>query len=124
MPDLPSHCAAGAPSLDPSLAFSRCAYYWVTLIDDLGVWVPVQRTMRDVTCILLETYQRTPASWRFALGETVRWAGDGELYVITARRWVERQILPPYAEYQIAAGGGQWEMAADLDVVDVREERR
>jgi hypothetical protein len=59
----------------------------------------------------------TLAVWRFALGQPVRWAGDGEVYAITARRWVERELLPPYAEYAIA-GGAQWEVEADLEALE------
>jgi hypothetical protein len=59
----------------------------------------------------------TRAVWRFALGEPVRWAGDGEVYAITARRWVERKLVPPYAEYAIA-GGAQWEVEADLEALE------
>jgi hypothetical protein len=59
----------------------------------------------------------TRAVWRFALGQPVRWAGDQEVYVIVQRRWVERELLPPYAEYAIA-GGAQWEVEADLEAVE------
>jgi hypothetical protein len=67
----------------------------------------------------------TRAVWRFALGQPVRWAGDGEVDAITARRWVERELLPPpcrgtgqaYAEYAIA-GGAQWEVEADLEALE------
>jgi hypothetical protein len=57
------------------------------------------------------------AVWRFALGQPVRWAGDGEEYAVTARRWVERELLPPYAEYGIARPA-QWEVEADLEALE------
>lgn len=57
------------------------------------------------------------AQWRYAIGHRVRWAGDPEqTYTITSRRWVERQIMAPYAEYQITRsdGGTIWVVEADL----------
>ena len=35
----------------------------------------------------------TRAYWRYAIGQQVRWQGDRQVYTITSRRWVERQII-------------------------------
>ena len=45
--------------------------------------------------------EQTTATWRFVIGERVRWVGDGAIRLIGVRRWTERPVLPPYAEYQI-----------------------
>ena len=47
-------------------------------------------------------HETTTATWRFGIGERVRWVGDGAIRLIGVRRWTERPLLPPYAEYQIA----------------------
>lgn len=60
----------------------------------------------------------TTATWRYVIGQQVRWAGDpAQTYTITARRWVERQTMAPYAEYQVHWPGGEllWVVEADVD---------
>jgi hypothetical protein len=68
--------------------------------------------------------ETTTAEWRFRIGQQVRWAGAPEqTYTITSRRWVERQIMAPYAEYQIQdpTDATGWEVEADLDALATGE---
>jgi hypothetical protein len=62
--------------------------------------------------------ETTTATWRFRIGQQVRWGGNPvPWYRITARRWIERQVMAPYAEYQIerVRGVTHWHVEADLD---------
>ena len=61
--------------------------------------------------------EATTATWRFALGQQVRWAGDGHVCMIWARRWIERDRSTPYAEYQVERPyvGTLWVVEADMD---------
>jgi hypothetical protein len=68
--------------------------------------------------------ETTRAEWRYAIGQRVSWAGDRSVVTITSRRWVERQIFAPYAEYQVQwpqVRGTSWVVEADLDAVDAGE---
>lgn len=64
----------------------------------------------------------TTVLWGFRIGQRVRWMGDGQECSIHARRWVERPVLAPLAEYQIARPSPHarlfWAMEADLVAAD------
>lgn len=60
-------------------------------------------------------YQDGAPAWRYAIGQQVHF--QDLIWTIVSRRWVERQILPPYGEYQVyesTVGLEQWEVEADL----------
>lgn len=58
---------------------------------------------------------------RYALGVHVQWASAPDVWTIEARRWTERTLLPPIAEYGLRRPGdrlGTWAYEADLTVVE------
>lgn len=68
----------------------------------------------------------TTVPWRFAIGQQVRLQWEGRFpYTITARRWVERQHLPPYAAYYVQRETerleGSWIVETELDATGEKE---
>lgn len=66
--------------------------------------------------------ETTTVLWGFRIGQRVRWMGDGQVCSIHARRWVERPVLAPLAEYQISRPSIHarlfWVIEADLAPAD------
>lgn len=59
----------------------------------------------------------TTALFRYAIGDMLRLGTLGP-WTVRSRRWVEREVMPPYAEYwvELAPGGTRaWEVEADLE---------
>jgi hypothetical protein len=60
----------------------------------------------------------TMALFRYGIGDTLRFTGAPSPLTVYLRRWVERHMMPPYAEYGVGAveaAGVRWVVEADLD---------
>lgn len=57
------------------------------------------------------------AHFRYAIGDRLRLAGTAPgPWIVRSRRWIEREVLGPYAEYGLEVPDGTlaWEVEADL----------
>ena len=110
----PGQCCYEAYRQSPGIA-SRRGILWPYLRpEQRAAWEAAAQAVLEADS---DGRHTTTACFRFGLGDVLRLAGSPCPWTVRSRRWVERAVMPPYAEYHLQSPDDLlcWQVEADLE---------